>query len=210
MKRHFASFRERSERTRYIHETFKPYLEHSVLDVGCDRALLRDLLPGVEYLGVDMGGTPDMTINLEQVERLPFDDCSFHTIVCSDVLEHLDNLHAMFDELVRVSGKYLVLSLPNCWCVARRPIERGKGSFTHYGLPAEKPVDRHKWFFSASEAVNFFEAEAKKHDMKILDVHSTEKPRLSLVRGLRRLRYPNVEHYVNRYAHTVWVVLEKK
>ena len=33
-----------------------------------------------------------------------------------------------------------------------------------------------------------------------------EKPRNPAVRALRRLRHPVREHYLNRYAHTMWAV----
>ncbi|MFH1501848.1 MAG: methyltransferase domain-containing protein [Candidatus Eisenbacteria bacterium] len=68
-----------------------------------------------------------MQLNIEEAERLPFADDSFDTALCVDVLEHLDDLHAMFAELVRVSGRRVIVSLPNCWNVARRRIERGGG-----------------------------------------------------------------------------------
>ena len=118
-----------------------------MLYVGCDEAHLRSLVPGIEYTGIDVGGRPDLRVDLETTERLPFPDRAFDTVLCSDVLEHLDSLHRVFAELVRVTGRWLVISLPNNWTNARRPIERGKGSFAFYGLPAEKPQDRHKWFF---------------------------------------------------------------
>jgi len=40
--------------------------------------------------------------------------------------------------------------------VVRRPIEKGRGTFAFYGLPAQKPQDRHKWFFGLSEAWEFY------------------------------------------------------
>ncbi|MFH1144533.1 MAG: methyltransferase domain-containing protein [Candidatus Eisenbacteria bacterium] len=63
---------------------------------------LRDILGVASYVGVDIAGRPDIELNLEKAERLPFDDDAFDTVLCADVLEHLDNLHAIFDELVRV------------------------------------------------------------------------------------------------------------
>jgi hypothetical protein len=130
-------------------------------------------------------------------------------VVASEVLEHLDNLHEVFGELVRVSKKYLILSLPNNWANARRPIERGKGSFAHYGLPADPPSDRHKWFFSLTEAKAFIEGQVKKYPVRLVELRVSEKPRPFLVRMHRRLRYLSKERYRNRYAHTLWAVLEK-
>ncbi len=168
------------------------------------------MLPkGVQYTGIDIGGTPDIVINLDEVETLPFDDNSFDTVLCTDVLEHLEHLHRIFDELVRTSKRWLIISLPNCWVNARRPIERGKGSFRFYGLPKEPPEDRHRWFFNMTDVQSFMEWQAQKHALKIVNMHVSEKPRFWLFRLLRRLRYPRQMQYLNRYAHTHWTVFEK-
>jgi len=209
LKVEYVSFNDRSARSHYIAERFEPYIAGKVLDVGCDRALLRTLRPDIDYFGVDMGGTPDLSLNLEEIAALPFEDGSFDTVVCSDVLEHLDNIHFMLSELVRVSRKHLIISLPNNWTNARRPLERGKGSFDKYGLPLEKPVDRHKWFFSLSEAIAFMDYQAQKLGVNIVEQVVTEKPRPLITRAARRIIYPQQEHYLNRYSHTYWTVLRK-
>jgi len=205
----YTSFNERSDRSIYIAKYFKSELTGRILDVGCDKAVLKKLLPNVDYIGIDISGTPDICINLEETERLPFNNAEFDTVLCSDVLEHLNNLHHIFNELVRVTKEYLIISLPNCWQVARRPIERGRGSFSHYGLPGEAPLDRHKWFFSLSDADDFLTYQARKHSLTIVSRHVTEKPRLKLVQLARRIRYYNKTNYLNRYSHTLWVVYKK-
>ncbi|MCW5553378.1 MAG: class I SAM-dependent methyltransferase [Verrucomicrobiae bacterium] len=206
----FVEFKNRAARSEYISRRFQPLLQGKILDVGCDMAVLKTLLPGADYTGVDIGGAPDIQVNLEQAGRLPFPDGTFDCVVCTDVLEHLENLHAMFGELCRVTRRHIVLSLPNNWVNARVPIERGRGSFGKYGLPADKPADRHKWFFSLTEAAEFIQAQTAKYPMVCREMFATEKPRPFLVRAARRLRYPVIEHYLNRYAHTVWALLEKK
>jgi SAM-dependent methyltransferase len=185
-------------------------LTGKILDVGCDEAVLRRVLSDVDYTGVDVAGDPDVRLNLEDIDRLPFGDNAFDCVLCSDVLEHLDNLHHIFSELVRVTKNYLIISLPNNWANARRPIGRGKGSSRHYGLPIDRPQDRHKWFFSLSEAVHFIKEQEKRHSISMIELHVTEKPRPLFTRIFRRLRYPSQECYLNRYAHTVWVVFGKK
>lgn len=202
-------FRSRAERAEYVAQRYGRMLRGNVLDVGCDQAVLRRLLPGRDYTGVDVGGDPDIRLDLETLERLPFPDNAFDCVVCTDVLEHLDNLHVMFAELLRVTRQHVLLSLPNCWFGARVPVQRGRGSFGHYGLPLERPADRHKWFFSLSEALQFVEGHAPRLHYRIGEVHAMEKPRPWVVRALRRLRYPNLLHYLNRYAHTAWFHLEK-
>lgn len=206
------SFNQRAIRSRYIAETYENLLHGNILDVGCWEADLRDAIrdPGVHYTGIDFGGNPDIKANLEQLERLPFDDGNFDCVVCTDVLEHLENLHFMAEELARVSKKYLIISLPNNWVNARQPIARGRGSFDKYGLPIEPPKDRHKWFFSLSEARKFLEAYGNKLGLRTLEMHATEKPRPKLVRLWLRLGKPAQEAYLNRYAHTLWASFEKR
>ena len=140
-KTHFPT---RRSRAIYIAKRFRKYLHGEVLDVGCDEAHLKDLLPNLSYTGIDVAGKPDICINLEKIDKLPFADKSFDCVLCSDVLEHIDNLHQIFYELLRVSKRYVIISLPNNWSSARLPIERGKGDFAHYGLPVEPILDRHK------------------------------------------------------------------
>ena len=209
MKVDYVDFKDRKARSCYIAERFGSYITGRVLDVGCDRALLKTLIPGLDYTGIDFGGTPDLMINLEEIDRLPFEDNHFDCVVCSDVLEHLDNLHHIFGELIRVSSRYVILSLPNNWTNARRPLEKGRGSFDKYGLPPERPKDRHKWFFSLSEARDFIASQLSPYKLTLREVLATEKPRAPISRLYRRLFYPRQENYLNRYGHTLWVVLEK-
>jgi hypothetical protein len=203
-----ATFRERRERSAYVARRFAPYLRDSVLDVGCYDAPLRGLLPGVRYTGIDIVGSPDIRMNLDTREPLPFADGAYRAVLCIEVLEHLDNLHFMFDELARVSAENLIVSLPNCWRDGRRPIERGKGHFAHYGLPPEAPVDRHKWFFSYEEGRDFIAARSARHGLEIVEMFGTEQHRNALLRAARRALYPGVR-YLNRYAQTVWAVMRK-
>jgi SAM-dependent methyltransferase len=205
-----ASFRFRTNRIEYMLEHFSHYLFGEVLDVGCDKGILRNLLPKKSvYLGIDVAGEPDIHVDLESVDRLPFEDNRFDVVVCTDVLEHLDNLHQIFAELIRVSRQYLIISLPNSWAVARRAIARGRGEICHYGLPVQPPKDRHKWFFNLSDAKSFLEEQAHLLSYTIVEMRATEKPRPFILNCLLRLLSGSKERYLNRFAHTLWAVLEK-
>lgn len=209
MKVEYVHFHSRDVRTRYMANRFKPFLKGRVLDVGCDKAVLKHMLPDLCYVGVDFSGAPDIQLDLERIRYLPFADASFDCVICTDTLEHLDNLHAVFGQLIRVAKGHVILSLPNNWVNARRPIQRGKGTFEHYGLPAEAPTDRHKWFFNLSEALAFVQQQRHRYPITVTDAHVTEKPRPVFIRALRRLCYPSQMRYLNRYAHTLWIVLAK-
>jgi 2-polyprenyl-3-methyl-5-hydroxy-6-metoxy-1,4-benzoquinol methylase len=209
MKVEIGSFPERRLRSEYIAARFRPLLKGKVLDVGCDRALLKQLVPDLDYYGIDVGGTPDRVVDLEKEHGLPFAADSYDCIVCSDVLEHLNNIHHIFAELIRVTRGYVVLSLPNNWANARRPIARGKGAIGHYGLPVEPPVDRHKWFFSLTEAETFIHGQQAKVPFEIVEMYAMEKPRFAPLKFFRRLTAGSPSQYLNRYAHTLWAVIRK-
>lgn len=204
----YTTFSSRESRSRFVAAQFADYLKDTVLDVGCFEAPLRNILSSSTYTGIDIAGKPDINLNLEAIVRLPFDDKSFKTVLCIDVLEHLDNLHLIFEEVVRVSGQYIIVSLPNCWRSARNTIGRGKGRLTHYGLHLHKSHDRHKWFFNITEARDFIIGKAKELDLHVKDMFITEKPRVCMIRWFRKLIYPG-DRYYNRYSGTLWSVLQK-
>ncbi len=208
MHTEFVHFKERHLRSEYVAERFKNYLKKRVADIGCFKAPLRSILTECDYVGVDVAGEPDIHFNLDSPETLPFDDNAFNAVLCIEVLEHLDHLHFIFDELVRISGEYIIVSLPNCWRDARGKIEKGKGDFLHYGLPLQKPTDRHKWFFNSQQAEDFLIYQADRHHLKICEFFLTEKPSFFPIRLYRKIRYPG-KRYSNRYSNTVWVVYQK-
>ncbi len=189
-------------------QKFDHVFEGTILDVGCDRAVLRDFVGAAHYTGVDRSPEADVHHDLQSDGPLPFEDASFDTVVCTDVLEHLDNLHLVFAELVRVSRKRILISLPNNWNAARMRIQRGKGSFKHYGLPLDPPGDRHRWFFSYTEARDFLLGQGGRFGLTIESMLVLEKPRFFVLNALRRLRYPDVDRYLNRYSHTLVCVYE--
>ncbi|MFT7618160.1 MAG: SAM-dependent methyltransferase [Planctomycetota bacterium] len=207
-KREFIQFHSRQDRPRFMTQRFADVLRGRILDVGCDRAVLREFVGSERYTGVDRSEEADIKHDLQNGGPLPFEDSSFDVVVCTDVLEHLDNLHQVFDEIVRVGTKKLLISLPNNWNAARHRIERGHGTFKHYGLPLDPPVDRHRWFFSFDEARDFFVGQAERHNLKIGELVVLEKPRFGPINFFRRLRYPKLNRYLNRYTHTLVCVYE--
>ncbi|MFT4101102.1 MAG: class I SAM-dependent methyltransferase [Burkholderiaceae bacterium] len=195
-------FGQREQRTRWLFEHFSPlFAAGKVLDVGCYQAPMRRFIGTDRYTGVDFVGDPDIRLNLEQIDRLPFDDGAFDTVICIEVLEHLNNLYALASDLFRVASSHVLISLPNAWRDARMKIARGTGSIAHYGLPLKAPVDRHKWFFNIEEARKFLEHLAPPGWRCRITV--TEPRRGALVRCLRRLRYAGAA-YANRYGQTAW------
>jgi SAM-dependent methyltransferase len=198
----YVEFAERTARPRFLAAQYPVLLGGSLLDVGCDRAVLRGLARG-PYVGIDFSPEADLRLDLMKEPHLPFPERHFDAVVCSDVLEHLENLHEIFDELVRVTRGHLLVTLPNNWNSARVRLARGRGAIAHYGLPLEKPADRHRWFFGFSEAEEFFRGQAHRLGLEVVELRALEKPRPAAVRWVRRALAGDAQRYRNKFVHTL-------
>lgn len=168
-------YKDRSEKAGYVWRKYESILRgKSILDVGADeRHLARHVDPEARYYGIGLGGSPDRVVNLE-TERVPFEDRSFDVVLCLDVLEHVENSHEIFDDLCRVAREHVIVSLPNPWhdlwhCITVRPYQPNR-ALKYYGLPVERPADRHKWFFSASEAREFVRVRGEANGMRAVQI----------------------------------------
>ncbi len=98
----------------------------NILDAGCGEgvtlAKLKEKNIGKTLEGIDNFKTainigkkehPDLTLKLGSIYELPYKDNSFDTIICTEVLEHLDNPTKALQELKRVSSRHILLSVPN-------------------------------------------------------------------------------------------------
>ena len=194
---------------------FKNYLKESILDVGCDEGYLREYISiDVRYIGIDIRGNPDFVINLEIDKLNKFDDKSFRTVICLDVLEHLNNLHDVFDDICRVSKKYVIISLPNSWSLFKYSLISGKTGYKRWGLPLNNPMDRHKWFFNYEEALNFIKERGKINNFFIKFHFPVPYYFNSISHQLFHLffkiYYRNQYKYNNLFYHTVWALLERE
>lgn len=213
-------YTDRQSKAEYIYRKYISVLDQStILDVGADQCYLKQhLQDSSSYWGIGLGGSPDQQVNLEK-EPIPFRDNKFDCVLCLDVLEHLENIHQVFDELCRVSNKYVIISLPNPYADFWRMICRGDYSpgkpMKFYNLPLEPPEDRHKWFFSNEEAEKFIVYRAAKNNMKVLQMDnekiggegSGKKGWLRIIaRAILLRRDLNIK---NLYASTLWAILQK-
>jgi hypothetical protein len=164
-------YTDRRSKALYIADKYAPILVGSVLDVGCDEAPLRKLVhQPFKYRGVDIRPDADLVLNLDR-ESLPLPDRSFDTVLCTDVLEHLDRCHEVFDELCRVAGTHIVVSLPNpLRNLLMSLTEGGGGRLKYYGLPTESPSDRHRWFFGAEEAAEFVAQRGQRNGFEVVQL----------------------------------------
>jgi SAM-dependent methyltransferase len=157
----------------------------SILDVGSRSGNLVKALPDVEwqYYGLDLFPPAAILSNLES--GLPFAENTFSTVVALDVLEHTNNIHWAFEELCRVSKKYIVITLPNCYeMTSRIRFLLGKPISGKYGLPINPPEDRHRWLFSWFDAQVFIKNLSSQYGFRVQDEICLLGPR----RGVLPLR----------------------
>lgn len=204
-----SMYTNRASKTRYVAEKYAPLLAagRRVLDVGCDaKQMQREVRNPELYMGVDLNPNADRIIDLDH-ELLPFADRSFDTVICCDVLEHLANMHAVFDELCRVSNDRVIVSLPNgVQGVIASLLEGRGGHLKHYGLPLDPPRDRHRWFFGFEEAAEFLTLRAKRNgfDVEQLDAGSISTSYWNVGKDAHNvLDHPNIK------LGTCWCVLRR-
>ena len=80
---------------RYKRELLESMIEGSCLNVGCGSHLIKDAV------NIDEG-----------LPELPYEDNSFDTVICSDVLEHLPCHKDALEELSRVARRKVVITVP--------------------------------------------------------------------------------------------------
>lgn len=207
--RHFGGPSARDDRARYISERYRGFISGRTLDVGCDTRRIERLNPGLDYVGIDVGGDPTIKINLEEVPRLPFEDGSFDTVICTDVLEHLEHLHRVFDELVRVCRGHMIISLPNCWGSILPYLLKGEGNPKFYGLPSTPPADRHRWMMNVGDVMGFMVSQQERLPIEVVEFTVHLRPASAMGRLSRRIRYRRTHRIFNAYAQTCWSVLRK-
>lgn len=99
---------------------------NSILDVGCGEGFtlnrlktnsIGEKLEGIEYskeaIAIGKKIYPEIKITKGNIYKLPYKDNSFDLVLCTEVLEHLEDPQKGLRELIRVSKKDLVVSVPN-------------------------------------------------------------------------------------------------
>ena len=114
------------ERKKIVFELFD-VTHGTVLDIGCGPAVHTDRLTqlGCTVYGVDVSEEmisiarskqfPKTTFLIGTIERLPFEGAAFDAVLCSGVLEYLENTEAAIREIVRVTKPRgtVIVTVPN-------------------------------------------------------------------------------------------------
>lgn len=99
---------------------------NTVLDVGCGEGFTMEILKtnkiatfieGIEYendtISLAKKLFPNLNISKGSAYQLPYKNNSFDLVVCTEVLEHLENPTLALTESIRVSKKNIIISVPN-------------------------------------------------------------------------------------------------
>ncbi len=143
---------------RFIQAGVGELLDGAVLDIGCGYGEMLSELPGTRRVGVDINH-PALSeaerrnsagcFIMANVEQLPLADSSFDAVVCSEVLEHMDDPAPLAREIVRVTrpGGVYCITVPNEYVTTLGRLVLGK-------RPAKSPA--HKQAFTPESVARLF------------------------------------------------------
>jgi len=182
-------------RAEYAFNKYRKYFIRKVGDVGAGGSPIFFLKTGLNYTSIDVSNKRAMPDILYEFENLtiPVNNREFDTVLCMDVLEHTDDPYYLFEELCRISNRYVIISLPNNWVGYFLDFIRGRNESIGYGLPEEKPNTgiRHKWYFNLEHAEKFLKFNAKKNKFSICELDFVFDPNNNLIRFLW---YPKINY----------------
>jgi len=201
----------KSERRKAIRLLLKPKEGEKFLDAGCALGVwVREFArKGCESVGVDYcesfikrarelkekRGLKNCKFEVMDITKLSYKDDSFDWVLCSEVLEHIEDVRAAVKELVRVASKYLVVTVPV------------RGLITLISDAFVAIVERIKPFDTYFDRFLFFTI-AKYNKYTHLRYYSQERIR-HLFRGLP-VEVDRIEHYSRFHFKNGVIVRLKK
>ena len=212
-----AHYLDRPDRNRFAAEQLGTSKVKSILNLGGGGARhLQESLANetISVYEVDMQGDCDLKTNLDELDRLPFDDNSFDVVCAFDLLEHVENFHFLNDEMLRVAKDYVLISLPNCGAeIFYNPLRNNpqtepdfdRGTFSKFaGLPLKIPSDRHRWWIYFQDIIRFY------YYLSIIRGVSLEfwTPRLNVKKKLFKAIFSSHIYHTFFCTH-VWIKLSK-
>jgi SAM-dependent methyltransferase len=115
----------------------EPVLSGRLLDVGCGRKPYASILHCDEHIGVDVENSPhrpEQMVTIYDGLTIPFSDCEFDSILCTEVLEHCKDPQRIVREMWRVlrPGGYALITAPMVIHHHEEPWDYQR--FTRYGM----------------------------------------------------------------------------
>lgn len=119
---------------------YAPSLSGRLLDVGCGTKPYRALFSVDSYVGLDIGSAATRQRGIADYfydgNKFPFENATFDSILCNEVLEHVFNPDEFIKEIVRVlrPGGTLLLTVPFVWDEHEQPYDYAR--YSSFGLRA--------------------------------------------------------------------------
>ncbi len=115
-------------------------IKGNLLDVGCGTKPYREMFNVISYTGLDIDSQTNrengFADDLYDGERFPYQDLSFDSALCNQVLEHVFNPDEFLTEINRVlkpEGQ-LLLTIPFVWDEHEQPFDYAR--YSSFGLRA--------------------------------------------------------------------------
>ena len=98
-----------------------PGYRGNVLDIGCGQSPYRFLLDpeATNYFGIDIIGAKDFGYDNPDItsfdgKNIPFEDNMFDAVICTEVLEHVQDYQYLIDEIYRTTKKNadIIVTIP--------------------------------------------------------------------------------------------------
>ena len=122
-----------------LENKLRKYASGVMVDIGCGEKPYQEMaLPYVDkHVGVDHNQTLHNTSNIDIIAdayKIPADDNSFDSLLCTDVLEHLEEPSLAIAEAFRIlkKGGYAIYTVPLFWHLHEEP--RDFYRYTKHGL----------------------------------------------------------------------------
>lgn len=134
----------------------------ALVDVGARDRILQKYLTSsrLHYLSADLGPGHDFNWDLEL--PIPVPDDAYDFVTALDVLEHVEQFHAAFRELLRITRRQLFVALPNMTHLSHRLGFFLTGRMgAKYALLPQHQGDRHRWLTHYADIVAFMEHQAQ-------------------------------------------------
>lgn len=114
----------------------RSYTSSRLLDVGCSAKPYEAFFGSPEHIGIDWSNSQhDLRADaFADAQAIPFADKTFDTVLCTEVIEHLNDPSMAVCEMARVlrPGGHLILSAPFVHVLHELPFDYFR--YTHIGL----------------------------------------------------------------------------
>lgn len=123
----------------YLKDVGANYIKGKLLDLGCGEKPYKLVYDNLceSSIGIDVKICKHEQKYVDvfaSADNIPFEGDTFHTVLCTNVLEHVSNMEKAFSEIARIlkRGGYLIISVPFLYPVHESPYDFYR--YTIYGI----------------------------------------------------------------------------